>query len=128
METKDSLEKQVEEFYGIHPYRKVIKFIVGPFGDFTSIRDYNSTPYDKNKEKRVPSKIIEEISKLSGQKFDESKLIYDRVRESYEESKRIPSPSWAIIGLYSKKYKEYHKKCENFYEFERLWEGSSKTK
>jgi len=126
MNNSEHLEKSIEEFYGIHPFTKMVKFIVGPFGGFAPIMDYTIDEFDKKKEDKIPSGLIERVSEISNVSFVSSKLEYSKVRKGYVNSKDIPTPRWMFVGLYSKKLGEYHKRCEDFEEFVNLWESSKK--
>ena len=127
LETK-SLQNEIEDFYGIHPFKKWVKYMVGPFGGLAQISDYTLEEFNEKKRNEKPSELIKAVSSLSGENYNESILNYGRVRKDYLSNENIPSVAWFFIGLYSKKRKEYEENCRGFNEFIRLWKASKANK
>ena len=127
LETK-SLQNEIEDFYGIHPFKKWVKYMVGPFGGLAQISDYTLEEFNEKKRNEKPSELIKTVSSLSGENYDESILSYGRVREDYLHNKDIIPRAWFFIGLYSKKLKEYKENCRGFNEFIRLLKASKTDK
>ncbi len=83
MKNIKSLEKQVEEFYGIREigagYIRVPTTFFPDKPLDIKISEYLVENYDKEKEKKIPLEIIKEISKMSGKYFSMSDLEYSKV-------------------------------------------------
>jgi len=77
----NNLQNKVEEFYGIHPFSKKVR---GPFIGTLTILDYTLEETKGEIGDERPSELIKIISSLGKEDFDNSKLSYSQVRESYE--------------------------------------------
>ena len=129
LETK-SLQNEIEDFYGIHPYVKRVKLPLIGATQFPEVAmtDYTLEEFNEKKRNEKPSELIKAVSSLSGENYNESILNYGRVRKDYLSNKNIPSAAWFFIGLYFKKLKEYEENCRGFNEFIRLWKASKANK
>lgn len=100
MINKNNLEKSIVDFYGVHPYNQIVKLpLIGAtkFPEVT-ITKYLLEEFNEEKRNKKPSELIKIVSSLSGENFDDSRLGYGQIRESYEKYSKKTIMNFPIAG------------------------------